>query len=210
MAVEADAAEFAGYAVHEDVGATDGPEGGEEHAVEVGLAEVAVLAGDGLAVGGCGSNGGEGGAAFGQTASSRAKLEGEGFDKPKAGAVGEALKLIHPVGGDRLDGGLLLEGPLKGLRGGETAVGGGLHGLGELQTNEVAEALAVLKAKVVRGSREFREGKVDGNDSRGLRSRQDTRLTKSRLQERTGLLQFVMGLHGCRVRERPARAWETG
>ena len=32
---------------------------GDEHAVEVGLAKVAVLAGDGLAVGGGGTNSGE-------------------------------------------------------------------------------------------------------------------------------------------------------
>ena len=74
----------------------------------------------------------------------------------------------------------------KSLRGGEAAVGGGLHGFGELEADEVAEALAVLEAEVVRGAGEFGEGKVDGNDSQGLRSRQDTRLTKSRLQERTG------------------------
>ena len=59
MAVEADAADFAGDAVHEDVGAVGGPESSQKHAVEVGLAEVAVLAADGLAVDGCRTNGGE-------------------------------------------------------------------------------------------------------------------------------------------------------
>lgn len=210
MAVEADAAEFAGDTVHEDVGTAGGPERGEEHAVEVGLAQVAVLAGDCLAVGGCGSNGGEGGAAFGQATGSGAELEGEGFAEPNAGAAGEAANLVDPVRGDGFNAGLPFQGPFKGLGGGETAVGGGLHGLGELQTNEVAEALPVLKAKVVRGSREFREGKVDGYISQGFQFRQDTRLSKSRLQEGTGFRQFMMGLHGCRVRERPAGAWETG
>lgn len=52
LAVEAHAADLTGDAVHEDVGAAGGPEGGEEHAVEVGLAEIAVLAADGLAIGG--------------------------------------------------------------------------------------------------------------------------------------------------------------
>ena len=56
-AVEANAAEFAGDAVHEDLGAVGGPARGEEHVVVVGLAQVAVLAADGLAVGGGGSNG---------------------------------------------------------------------------------------------------------------------------------------------------------
>ena len=59
VAVEADAADFSRYAVHEDGGALGWPEHGDEHAVEVGLAEVAVLAGDGLAVGGGVANGGE-------------------------------------------------------------------------------------------------------------------------------------------------------
>ena len=91
VAVEADAAEFAGHAVHEDVGAAGGPERGEEHAVEVGLAEVAVLAGDGLTIAGCRANGGEGGAAFGESAGAGAELEGEGFVERDACAVGEAL-----------------------------------------------------------------------------------------------------------------------
>ena len=67
------------------------------------------------------------------------------------------------MGGDGLDAGLLLEGPLKGLGGGETAVGGGLHGFGELEADEIAEALAVLEAEVVRGAGEFGEGEVDGS-----------------------------------------------
>ena len=59
MAVEADAANFSRNAVHEDVGALGGPQQGNEHAVEVRLAKVAVLTGDGLAVGGGGADGGE-------------------------------------------------------------------------------------------------------------------------------------------------------
>ena len=145
-----------------------GPEGGEEHAVEVGLAEVAVLAADGLAVGGGGSNGGEGGAAFGESAGSGAELEGEGFVKPDAGTQGEASEFVDPMGGNGLDAGLLLEGPLQGLDGGEAAVGGGLHGFGELKSNEVAEAPAMLEAEVVRGAGEFGEGEVDGKGSGGF------------------------------------------
>ena len=63
--------------------------------------------------------------------------------------MGEALKLVDPVGTNGLDGGLLPAGPFKGGRGGEAAVGGALHGFGELESNEVAEALAVLEAEVV-------------------------------------------------------------
>ena len=59
VAVEADAADFSRYAVHEDGGALGWPEHGDEHAVEVGLAEVSVLAGDGMAGGGGVANGGE-------------------------------------------------------------------------------------------------------------------------------------------------------
>ena len=57
MAAWADTAEFAGYAVHEDIGAAGGPVHRNRHAVKVGLAKVAVLAADGLAVSGCGTHG---------------------------------------------------------------------------------------------------------------------------------------------------------
>ena len=109
--------------------------------------------------------GGEGGAAFGKSSGSGAELESEGFVEPDTGALGEAVEFVDPMGGDGLDSGLLLEGPFKGLDGGEAAVGGALHGFGELETNEVAEALAVLEAEVVRGAGEFGEGEVDGWES---------------------------------------------
>ena len=150
MAVEADAADFSRYTVHEDGGALGWPEHGDEHAVEVRLAQVAILAGDGLAVGGGVAYGGEGGTAFGKSAGSGSKLEGEGFVGPDAGALGEALELVDPVGGDGLDAGALLPGPIKGGLCGEAAVGGALHGFGELETDEVAKALAVLETEVSR------------------------------------------------------------
>ena len=150
VAVEADAAYFPRHAVHEDVGALGWPEHGDEHAVEVRLAQVAILAGDGLAVGGGGANGGEGGAAFGESAGSGSKLEGEGLIRPDAGALGEAFQLVDPVGGDGLDAGALPAGPFQGGLCGEAAVGGALHGFGELEADEVAEALAVLEAEVSR------------------------------------------------------------
>jgi len=104
--------------------------------VEVGLAEVAVLAADGLAIGGGGSDGGEGGAAFGESSGAGAELEGEGFVEVDSGAVGEALELVDPVRGDGFDGGLLLAGPLERSGGGEAAIGGALHGFGELEADE--------------------------------------------------------------------------
>ena len=127
-----------------------GPQHGDEHAVEVGLAQIAVLAGDGLSVCGGVAYGGEGGAAFGESAGAGSKLEGEGFIRPDAGALGEALDFVDPVGGDGLDAGALLAGPLKGGLCGEAAVGGALHGFGELEADEVAEALAVLETEVSR------------------------------------------------------------
>ena len=77
--------------------------------------------------------------------------------------MGEAVELVDPMRGDGFDAGLLLAGPLKGGRGGEAAVGGALHGFGELEANKVAEALAVLEAEVVGGAGEFGEGEVDGD-----------------------------------------------
>ena len=59
MAVETNAADFPRYAVHEDGGALGWSKHGDEHAVEIRLAQVSVLAGDGVAVGGGVANGGE-------------------------------------------------------------------------------------------------------------------------------------------------------
>lgn len=79
-----------------------------------------------------------------------------------AGALGETLELVYPMGANSFDGGLLLAGPLECSGGGEATVSGALHGLGELEADEVAEVLAVLEAEVVRGTGEFGEGEVDG------------------------------------------------
>ena len=73
-----------------------------------------------------------------------------GLVRPDAGALGEALELVDPVGGDGFNGGLVLAGPVKCSGGGKAAVGGALHGFGELEADEVAEALAVLEAEVSR------------------------------------------------------------
>ena len=100
--------------------------------------------------GGGGANGGEGGAAFGESAGAGSKLEGEGLIRPDAGALGEAFQLVDPVGGDGLDAGALPAGPFQGGLCGEAAVGGALHGFGELEADEVAKALAVLEAEVSR------------------------------------------------------------
>ena len=54
------------------------------------------------------------------------------------------------MGGDGLDAGALLAGPFQGGLCGEAAVGGALHGFGELEADEVAKALAVLEAEVSR------------------------------------------------------------
>ena len=51
--------------------------------------------------------------------------------------------------------------PFKDGRAGDATVGGALHGFGDLEADEVAEALAVLEAEVVRSSGEFGEGEGD-------------------------------------------------
>ena len=88
--------------------------------------------------------------------------------------MGEALKLVDPVGTNGLDGGFLPAGPFKGGRGSEAAVGGALHGFGELEANKVAEALAVLEAEVVGGAGEFGEGEVDGGSVLAVLRGKDT------------------------------------
>ena len=102
-------------------------------------------------------------------------MEGEGLVRPDAGALGKALKLVDPVGGDGLDSGALLAGPVEGLFSRKAAVGGALHGFGELEADEVAEALAVLEAELVGGAGEFGEGEVDGWRAWGVLCGKDTR-----------------------------------
>ena len=132
-------------------------------------------------------------------------MKSEGFVKPNAGAVGEALEFVDPVGGDGLNQGLLFERPLKGFGGGEAAVSGALHGFGELEADEVAEALAVLEAEVVGGAGELGEGEVDGNDFQGFLCWKDTWLLSLRLREHPGHPQTVSGRHGCLLRGCTAR-----
>ena len=103
-------------------------------------------------------------------------MEGEGFVWANAGALGEPLKFVHPVGGDGLDAGALLARPFKGGRGGQSTISSALHGFGELKADEVAEALAVLEAELAGGTGEFGEGEVDGRRACGVLWGKDTRL----------------------------------
>ena len=152
VAVEADAAEFAGHAVHEDVGALGGPEARQ---------------------GTCGGGKARPGRGFGrrwcrpsvvashQRRRMRCSLRGVRRFRVEAGGRGprrdlmpapwaRPSELVDPVGGDGLDAGALPAGPLQGLFSRKAAVGGALHGFGELEADEVTKALAVLEAEVSR------------------------------------------------------------
>ena len=104
------------------------------------------MSSNGLAIGGCRTNGAERGAAFEESADSGVALYCEGFVEPNAGAADEALEFVAPVGGDGFNAGWLLTSPFKGSRGGEAAAAGTLHGFGELESDDVAKALVVLEA----------------------------------------------------------------
>ena len=62
--------------------------------------------------------------------------------------------------------------PGQGSQGREAADGGALHGFGDLEVHEVAEALAVLEAEW--GTGEFGEGDVDGGGGVRVRFRRST------------------------------------